>query len=75
MKPPTTIIIVEAIGEKADLVGCQMQRLLRQHQERAGHDEVVAVDKADEREHRDQHQVVAAERNAVELAAQHMASR
>ena len=51
-----------------------MQRLLRQHQERAGHYEVVAVDEADEREHRDQHHVVAAERDAVDLAAQHVVS-
>jgi hypothetical protein len=62
-------------GEKADLVWCQMQRLLRQHQQRAGHDEVVAVDEAHKREHRDQNHVVAAERDAVELASEHMASR
>jgi hypothetical protein len=35
----------------------------------------VAVDEADEREHRDQNHVVAAERNAVELATEHMAGR
>ena len=35
-------------SEKPDLVGYQMQRLLRQYQERAGHNQVIAVDEPDE---------------------------
>jgi len=52
-----------------------MQRLFSQNQQRAGHDEIVAIDKADEPEHRDNHQVVRAERDAVELAAENAAGQ
>ena len=62
-------------GKKTDVAGGQMQRLLCEHQQRAGHDQVVAVDKADKPEDADHHQVVGAERDAVELAAEHMAGR
>ena len=52
-----------------------MQRRLGQHQERAGDHQIVALDKADEGEHGDDRYVVTAERNAVELASEHMSGR
>jgi hypothetical protein len=53
----------------------QVQRRLGQHQQRAGHHQIVALDEADEGEHGDDQDVVAAERDAVELAPEHKAGR
>jgi hypothetical protein len=50
-----------------------MQRLFGQHQQRAGHHQIVALDEADEGEHGNDQDLVSAERNAVELAAEHAA--
>jgi hypothetical protein len=52
-----------------------VQRLLRQHKERAGHYQVVTVDEADKGEDRNHHHVVRTERDAVELAYEHVAGR
>ena len=51
----------------------QMQRLLGQHYQRAGHKQIVALDKADEGEDEDDQDLVGAERNAVHLAPEHAA--
>ena len=45
---------------------------LGQHQERAGHHQIVALDKANEGKHGDYQYVVAAERDAVELASENV---
>src|SRR6516162_11555965 len=50
-----------------------MQWLLGQHHQRPSHHQIVALDKADEGEHRDDQYMVAAERNAVELTAENEA--
>ncbi len=60
-------------GEGADLVGIEVQRLPRQHEERAAECQVVALDEADEPEHHDQNDMIRAERDAIELASQQMA--
>jgi hypothetical protein len=57
-----------ADGEPADVGVGQMQWRLGQHQERAGHHQIVALDKAYEGQYCDDQDVVAAERDAVELA-------
>jgi hypothetical protein len=62
-----------AADEPTDVGLGQMQRRFGQHQERAGHDQIVALDKAYEGEHGDQQYVVAAERDAVELAPEQIA--
>ena len=62
-----------ADGEPLDVGPGQMQRRLGQHQERPGHHQIVALDKADEGEHGDDQDVVGAERDAVELVAEHKA--
>ncbi len=61
--------------EPADVGAGQMQRRLGQHQERAGDHQIVALDKADEGEDGDDRYVVTAERDAVELASEHIAGR
>src|SRR5579883_1132983 len=50
-----------------------MQRSFGQDQQRAGHHQVVALDKADEGQDNDDQNVVTAEWNAVEFAAKNMA--
>ena len=59
---PTASQRISAIG--------QLQRRFGQHQKRAGHHEIVALDKADEGKNADYQYVVAAERDAVELASE-----
>jgi hypothetical protein len=61
--------------QPANLLGGQMQRFLGQHQQRAAERQVVALDEADRPEHKDDLQMVSAERNAVELAAEQKAGR
>jgi hypothetical protein len=61
--------------QKPDFRLGHVQWRLGQQQQRAGHHQVVAVDKADQPKHHDDHQVVAAERDAVELAPQRAAGR
>ena len=58
-----------------DVGAGQMQRRLGQHQQRAGHKQIVALDKADEGQDEDNQNLVGAERNAVHLAAEHPAGR
>jgi hypothetical protein len=60
-------------ASQPDVGVCQMQRRLGQHQQRAGHHQIVALDEADEGEDCDDRQVVSAERDTVELAAEHKA--
>jgi hypothetical protein len=62
-----------ADGEPTDVGVRQLQRRFGQHQERAGHHEIVALDKANEGKDADYRYVVAAERDAVELASEDMA--
>ena len=50
----------------------QLQRRFGQHQERAGHHQIVALDKADEGKDTDYQNVVAAERDAVELSPENV---
>jgi hypothetical protein len=64
-----------ADGQPADVGVGQVQRRLGQHQERAGHHQIVALDKADEGQHGDDQNVVAAERDAVELSPEHKTCR
>jgi hypothetical protein len=54
---------------------CQMQRLLGQHQQRAGDRQIVALDKADQGEHGDDQDVVAAERDVVERPSRRSRTR
>jgi hypothetical protein len=54
-------------GDPADVGLCQRQRLLGQHQQRAGDRQIVALDKADQGEHGDDQYVVGAERDAVKF--------
>jgi hypothetical protein len=50
-----------------------VQRLLGEHEQGARHLPVVAVDQSDEPEHQDHPEMEWAERDAVELAAEHVA--
>ena len=59
-----------ADGEPSDVGVAQVQRRFGQHQQRAGHHQIVALDKADEGEHGDDQYVVRAERDAVEFVAE-----
>jgi len=52
-----------------------MQGVLGQHEQRAAEREVVALDEADRPEYQDDLQMVGAERNGVELAAEQKAGR
>ena len=61
--------------EPTNLLGGQMQRLLGQHEQRAGERHVVALDEADNPEHQDDLYVIDAERNAVELSSEQKAGR
>jgi hypothetical protein len=62
-----------ADGEPTNVGVGQVQWRLGQHQQRTGHDQVVALDEADEGENGDDQDVVAAERDAVELAPENIA--
>jgi hypothetical protein len=59
-----------ADGEPTDFGVGQVERRFGQHQERAGHHQIVALDKADEGKDTDYQNVVAAERDAVELPSE-----
>ena len=64
-----------ADGDPADVGLCQMQRLLGQHQQRAGDRQIVPLDKADQGEHGDDQDVVAAERDVVERPSRRSRTR
>jgi hypothetical protein len=61
-----------ADGEPTDLGVGQLQRRFGQHQERARHHQIVALDKADESKDADDQYVVAAERDTVEFASENV---
>jgi hypothetical protein len=61
-----------ADGEPTDVGVSELQRRFSQHQERAGHHEIVALDKANEGKDTDYQNVVAAEWDAVELASENV---
>jgi hypothetical protein len=66
-------MIVEATARKRMSAGVRCSGFFGQDQQRAGHRQIVALDKADKPQDRDDQSVVGAERNAVELAAEHAA--
>jgi len=74
-KPPMHSMRVGPTAIQADVGLCQMQRLLGQHQQRAGDRQIVALDKADQGEHGDDQDVVAAERDVVERPSRRSRTR
>ena len=70
VNPPTTTSKVGATASQRICSPVSCSGCLGQHQQRAAQRQVVALDEADRAQHQDDHQVVGAERNAVELFAQ-----
>src|SRR5215831_9709947 len=69
-KPPSTTTKVGATASQRTSSGGEVQWCLGQDEERARECQIVALDKADEPEHHDQHNVVGAEWDTVELASE-----
>src|SRR5579875_2267299 len=58
-------------GGKTDIGRGQMERMFCQNQQRSSDRQIVAFDKADKSQYRDDREVITAERDAVELAPEH----